>query len=241
MAYTFYRISYHHLHKDDVLKDILRYSDTSASIMICLETSKNPNTHKKTKGEHYHICVENPFDWKNYRNTILVNKYKLIGKTMKDQPSEYCLTHKVKDEDRFKVYMVKEKNNNNIYRNIDLKTIQDYIERSYPKVDIKSFQQKLMEYLETMMFGFVDSNAGLKIQDIEMEIINYICLHGKESRMACSRSRVTSYATQFIMYHIYNPYNQIDHEHGLVHNLNFSEQRYHYIMHGIKNSMNNYL
>lgn len=239
-AYTFYRISYHHCHRDNVLEDILRYSDASAGIMICLETSKNQNTHKKTKGEHYHICVENPFDWKNYRNTILVNKYKLIGKATKDQPSEYCLTHKVKDEDRFKVYMVKDKNNNNIYKNIDLKTIQDYISRSYEKIDRKSFNDQLMSQLESQMTRFVHENYNVNITQIEKDIIEYIAQHGSESKMSCSRSRVTAFTTQFLLYHLYYPHYESD-DVVLPSKMDYlSDQRYHYIMHGLKQPMSQF-
>lgn len=84
MSYAFFRISYHHIHSQQVLTDIERYADPSAGIMICLEVSSKNNTHKRTNGEHYHIAVQEPFDWKNYRNTILVNHYKLIGKATKD-------------------------------------------------------------------------------------------------------------------------------------------------------------
>lgn len=235
--YTFYRISYHHEHRDTVLNDILRYSDPSAGIMVCLETSTNKNTHKKTNGEHYHICVENPFDWKNYRNTILVNKYKLIGKATKDQPSEYCLTHKVKDEDRFKVYMVKEKNKKNIYRNIDFKTIQDYISRSFEKVERKSFNDSLMHQLESQMTRFVTEDYKVDITQIEKDIIEFIILHGFEAKMSCSRSRVTAFATQFLLYHLCYPHYGYD-DVVLPSKMEYlSDQRYHYIMYGTKNSM----
>lgn len=237
MAYTFYRISYHHKYIDDILPDIQRYADPSASVMICMETSKNKHTHKKTNGQHYHICVENPFDWKNYRNTILVNKYKLVGKSTKDQPSEYCLSHKIKDEDRFKVYMVKDKNINNIYHNIDLKTIQDYISRSFEKEDPRSFNDALMEHLRSCDFvhppDINRSTPYLSVQAIEHSIIEYIAEQGAKTQMSCTRSRVTSYATQFLMYHYTPPYH---YENGhIVEDFNFSLTRYHYIMNGLKN------
>ncbi len=240
MTYVFYRISYQHKHLPTILPDIQRYSDPSSGVMICMETSKNKNTHKRTNGEHFHICVEPPFDWKNYRNTILVNKYKLIGKATAGQPSEYCLSKNIKDEDKFKVYMTKDKNINNIYHNIDLKTIQDYISRSYEKVDCRSFSEALMEHLREMSCQFLHppnfnhSTTILSMQAIEMEIINYICEHGAKQQMSATRSRITSYATQFIMYHYVPPHH---YENGqIVEDFDFNLARYHYIMNGIKNS-----
>lgn len=207
MSYAFFRISYHHKHKQQVLNDIERYADPSAGIMICLEVSQKADTHKRTQGEHYHIAVQEPFDWKNYRNTILVNHYKLIGKATKEQPSEYCKSNNVKDEESFKVYMVKDKNENNIYKNIDIKTIQDYISRSYKKEDRRSFYDELMNHLVILNDSFIVpphvncTHFKISYGRIENECIQFIVDNGKETKMSATKSKIKSYVTQFLMYY----------------------------------------
>lgn len=234
MSYAFFRISYHHKHKDQVLADIERYADPSAGIMICLETSNKQDTHKRFQGEHYHICVEEPFDWKNYRNTILVNHYKLNGKAKKDMPTEYMKSHEVKDEETYKIYMVKDNNNNNIYKNIDLKIIQDYISRSYKKEDRRCFYDELMYHLVILNDSFImtpdinHSSYRICYGKIEQECINYIADNGKETKMSATKSKIKSYVTQFLMYHFQTPYH---YENGIqVPDIEIAGARWEYIM-----------
>lgn len=234
MSYAFFRISYHHKHKDQVLTDIERYADPSAGIMICLETSTKQDTHKRFQGEHYHVCVEEPFDWKNYRNTILVNHYKLNGKAKKDMPTEYMKSHEVRDEQTYKIYMVKDKNENNIYKNIDIKTIQDYIARSYKKEDRRSFFDELMNHLVILNDSFIipphinESNFKISYGRIESECIQFIADKGKETNMSATKSKIKSFVTQFLMYHFKTTTHYENHE--IVEDIDVRMARWEYIM-----------
>jgi hypothetical protein len=136
---------------DEVINILEKYINESTRYIITCETAKY--SHIETEGQHMHFAVED-FDKKydNFRNNVLKKKFGLRGKVNDGKPKQYGKTdkNKIRDEDKYLCYMCKEANIENIYyKNYDLKTIQDYIARSYPKEESKSaYQEALISYLD---------------------------------------------------------------------------------------------
>lgn len=106
------------------------YIDTSANYVIGLETAKD--SHQDTSGQHYHVCVdmeEKQYD--AFRKHILVNKYKLAGQAKLGHPRQYGRIRKLRDYTKMLCYTVKD--TNVVFRGYSLETIQELIEKSYPR------------------------------------------------------------------------------------------------------------
>lgn len=172
MTYTFFMGAIRHNEIENVKNTLEKFIDASASYIIAMETA--PTTHEETQGEHMHFAVE--MDDKQYdafRHTCFNNHYKLRGKAVAGKARQYGKIKQVKDETRFLSYTVKDKNI--VYRNIDLKTISDYIEKSHPKVEFRSLRTRCMEHLATISFEPI---AGLtehiQTQQIEKEVLRWL-------------------------------------------------------------------
>ena len=170
-----------------------QYLDPNAPYLIGLETSNG--SHADTSGQHYHICASmNLLQYDAFRKTILVKKYKLNGQATKGHSRQYGKEKQIRDETKMLQYTVKDKNI--IYKNIDLKTIQQLICDSYPKTTNKSKFDKLMDHLTTIPnkyphhYEFID-----KIED---EIIKYYI--DKEYNKTLSKNYLKSLVIYFIMY-----------------------------------------
>lgn len=159
---TYFYATIKHDKINDIINILEKYINENTRYIITCETAKH--THIETEGQHMHFAVED-FDKKydNFRNTVLKGKYGLRGKAKDGKPKQYGKTDKdkIRDEDKYLCYICKEANIENIYyKNYDLKTIQDYIARSYPKEESKSaYQEALMSYLEQNKHSFTRDNA----------------------------------------------------------------------------------
>lgn len=169
--YQFFMGAIPHDQIDKVQEYLVKYIDASASYIIAMETA--PNSHKETKGQHMHFAVQ--MDDKQYdlfRRACFTNYYKLRGKAIKDLPRQYGKIKHIRDETKFLSYTVKDKNI--VYRNIDLETINQYIERSHPKQDFRDKRTQCMDYLKTLSFEPI---AGLtemiQTDQIEQEILKW--------------------------------------------------------------------
>jgi hypothetical protein len=160
-----------HEEKDTIIKHLEEYIDEDRQYLVSMETSDD--SHKETEGQHFHFAVcmdEKTYD--KFRKTILVNKYKLRGQAKCGLPRQYGRIRNVRDETKFLTYMTKEKNNNLIFKNIDLEKIQQYIEDSYKKEKKTEYVDTLMQYLEGNKYLFHNSPGlnylgGMPIPEID--------------------------------------------------------------------------
>ncbi len=197
--YIFFMSAIPHKEINNVENMLQKYIDASASYIIAMETSKT--AHKETQGEHLHYAVQ--MDDKQYdafRHTCFNNTYKLRGRAVDGAPRQYGKVKQVKDETKFLQYTVKDKNI--IYKNIDLKTIQQYITSSYKKVDKVDIVQELMEHLvstrpEIVIDPYEPDN--LQIDKIELEILKYYMCYLKKDITKAYLKTLTSKYMQIYM------------------------------------------
>lgn len=142
MEYTFWFAAVTHDVSSQFIADILRYLDPSASLIVALETAQG--VHKSTNGQHYHVAAQiTNKQWNAYKE-YLVDHYQLAGKNNKQGKAHYGKIKIVRDEFKFLSYTVKDQNI--YYHNIDLQTIQKYIQGSFKKPK-ENYQDTLLDYL----------------------------------------------------------------------------------------------
>lgn len=201
MSYMFFMSAIPHKEVENVETMLCKYIDPSASYIIAMETSKT--AHKETEGEHLHYAVQ--MDDKQYdafRHTCFNNTYKLRGRAVDGLPRQYGKVKQVKDETKFLQYTVKDKNI--IYKNINLKTIQEYIQKSYKKVDKTDIVQELMEHLVSIRPEMVIDHeefdpSRIKVSAIEIEILKYYMLYLKKDITKAYLKTLTSKYMQLHM------------------------------------------
>lgn len=204
-------------HSYDFHTDLEAYIDASAAYIVAKETVKDK--HKESQGQHFHVAVEmTDKQYDSYRNTILKKKYGLRGKATADKPRQYGVVKNVRDETKFLQYTVK--NQNIIYRNIDLKTIQDYISKSYVKEEKKQFQEELMDllssydsshffHLRTQNLVYnqglpdVEPEEIIDVGKIQTEILSFNMMN---SLTPLSRNKLQYYTNLFLQYHFHPRY-----------------------------------
>lgn len=190
----------------DYVSKLEQYLDISASYIIGKEIAKG--VHHTTNGEHIHVAAQiSKETYKKFHLNYHVGQLKLLMKTKDGIAKQNGLVKTVRNETRFLSYCCKD--NNIIYKNIDLKTIQDYIEASFPKTetwenDIIDFVKlhydladKLYDNLETL-----DRNgpAYLSITtDLEELIVNYYITNSKKKCVPV-KNTIRKIVLRFLMY-----------------------------------------
>lgn len=192
-------VAAHHDCSMTLISDLKTYIDPSAQLLVAFETVKDK--HKKTNGEHYHFCVNPMTDkqYDNFRKTILVNKMLLSGQARNGVPRQYGRIKSIRDETKLLQYTCKDKN---IYsENIDLKTLQEYIEKSYPKKDSpKDFVSALMTYLDSKNSSFyLPGIDDPQYSCIELAILQYYITENIGKPV--SKTTLRSLTTRYLMYH----------------------------------------
>lgn len=189
-----------------------KYIVWDARYIIAKEVAKG--AHKETNGEHIHVAVDmTKKEYDAFRNTVLVKKYNLRGKAEKDLPRQYGIVKNVRNEMKMLSYTVKSKNI--IYRNIDLETIQDYIEKSFEKTDNKKdFQQDLMYYLRGLSSSYIVDTPRtqnklvngvmtttnvqeINFKGIQSDILRYWVLNASKPLSRCQLQFYTNLYLQF--------------------------------------------
>lgn len=121
-----------------------KYIDPTAPYIIGLETAKD--THQDTSGQHFHVCVNmTDKQYDSFRNTILVKHYGLRGQARGGRPRQYGSVRNVRDHTKMLQYTVKDQNI--IYKNYSLDTIQDLIQSSYHRPDKRDLHSDVIKYL----------------------------------------------------------------------------------------------
>lgn len=209
MLFFFAQIA--HSEEPSVREQLEKYITEDARYIVAKETSTT--SHKETNGEHLHFAVDmTKKEYDAFRNTVLVKKYQLRGKAQKDLPKQYGTVKNVRDEMKMLSYTVKDKNIE--FRNMDLKTIQEYIEKSYKKEEKKTYQQDLMEYLKSFEPDyfmetpktFIQTNNGdmfsTEVQDInfrkiQAEILQHWVMNSSKPLSRCQLQFYTNLYLQF--------------------------------------------
>jgi hypothetical protein len=131
-----------------------------------LETANG--VHKSTNGQHYHVAAQiTNKQWNAYKE-FLVDHYQLAGKNNKQGKAHYGKIKIVRDESKFLSYTVKDQNI--YYKNIDLPTIQQYIQGSFKKPK-ENYQDTLLEHLYNIRPSFTSSYNKIDIQQLEKTIL----------------------------------------------------------------------
>lgn len=201
-------VALEHSYKDDFVKDIESYLDDDAKYILAMEVAKDK--HVETKGEHFHFVgdmTDNQYD--KFRKTILVKKYERQGVARNGVGRQYGKIGKIRDETKLMQYTCKD--NNIIYRKIDLKTIQDLIQKSYHREDRKFPLKALMEHLRANSHAHYQDMTDdpdwddhkVEYVQIEFDIIQFY-LDNSTCEKTLTKSQIKSITTKYLMY--YTPY-----------------------------------
>lgn len=189
-------------------KKLEQYLDISAAYIIGLETAKG--VHHTTNGEHIHVAAQIDKDtYKKFHLNYHVGQLKLIMKTKDGIAKQNGLIKTVRNETRFLAYTCKD--NNIIYRNIDLKTLQEYIEESFPKVetwenDIIDFIKQNFDPSDTLEdesedLGHQGPAYHRLPQLVECIIVNYYITNSKKKSVP-ARTTIKKLVCRYMMYEI---------------------------------------
>lgn len=208
-------VALEHSNKDDFVKDVESYLDDDARYIIAMETAKDK--HIETKGEHFHFVgdmTDKQYD--TFRKTILVKKYERQGVARNGVGRQYGKIGKIRDETKLMQYTCKEAKykDNLIFKKIDLKTIQDLIQKSYQKEDRQFPLKELMEHLKANSMYFYDSVydecdrlesvCSVRYDKIEFAIIQFY-LDNSTCEKTLTKSQIKSITTKFLMYYTHLP------------------------------------
>lgn len=212
-------VALEHSYKDDFVKDIESYLDDDARYIIAMEVAKDK--HVETKGEHYHFVgdmTDKQYD--SFRKTILVKKYTRQGQARNGVGRQYGKIGKIRDETKLMSYTVKDKNI--IYKKIDLKIIQELIQKSYHKEDRQFPLKELMVYLKDRSNNYyveaqevVSGSKPMLVSytEIEYDIIRFY-LQNSSCEKTLTRSQIKSLTTKYLMY--YTPFQNITDIHRYI-------------------------
>lgn len=207
-----------HSFKDELVKDIESYLDDDARYILAMETCIGK--HQDTSGQHYHFVgdmTEEQYD--AFRKTIIVKKYKRQGVAKGDIARQYGKIGNIRDVTKLMQYTVKD--GNIIYKNIDLKTIQDLITSSYKKEERQFPFKELMEYLKTNSNNYYDNEVDngwiheshVEFNKIEFDIIQFY-LDNSTCEKTVTKSQIKSIVTKYLMY--YTPFKNINHIYSYI-------------------------
>jgi len=213
-------IALEHSYKDDLCKDLEGYLDTSAAYILAMETVKDK--HIETKGQHFHFVGHmTDVQYDSFRKTIIVKKYKRQGIAKDGIGRQYGKVRKIRDETKLMQYTVKDYNI--IYKNIDLKTIQELYRKSYHAEDRRFPFEELMEHLKAnsnLYYHIVgeykhSQTRQVDFRSIETAIIQFYLNHSKCEKIV-TKSQLKSITTRYLMY--YSQFINIDDIYNYIHN-----------------------
>lgn len=200
----FFFLALPHSYKDQLWEYLNNYLHPSARLVMAWETSQF--THKETNGEHFHIaCDMSDNTYEAFKKTIIIKQFKLRGQARDGIGRQYGVISekKIRDETKFLSYTLK--NNNYIFRNFDLETLQSLYSKSYIKDIEKSLDQKVCEYLIDNKIEF-EIKQYITIENIERFILMYFMTNQKR----LCKSRLKSLAIEYMMNYMPNAKNHLD-------------------------------
>lgn len=187
-----------HKHIDELLNMMEHYK--IEKYIIALETVSN-GTHKETNGEHIHFVINtNKRVFNSFKET-LKNTYKLSGKNGKTgRYTGWINSGKVKDEDKFISYTVKDKNVK--WKGYKSDEIQKALDKSFQKKE--TMIDELMKYLaqykcEESKTRYDQRDTGDKYDtlNLQMEIIKF----HMDRKVRICKSQVKNLALTYLQLH----------------------------------------
>ncbi len=167
-----FMVALSHTESSNFQQYLEKYLDPLAPYIISLETAKD--THSDTSGQHFHICCQmTDKQYDSFRKTILVKHYQLKGQARDGHARQYGRVRSIRDETKMLQYTVKDKNI--IYKNIDLKTIQDLIQASFHRPEKRNIREECLTYLTDHMCDYTLSsdNTPEDYSQIEKAVIRF--------------------------------------------------------------------
>ena len=195
--FLFWFVAITHDKVDSYIECLEKYLEPSAAYVVSKETAKG--VHKETNGQHIHIAAE--LDVKTYNlfhDNIHKKKLKLLLKAKDGIGKQVGRTKEVRDQTKFLQYTVKDKNI--IYRNIDLKTIQEWIERSYPKTE--SWEEQIIHYFKIQYVEPPDWSIviqGYQITQLEDLVIQFY-IENSKTKAVPTRNYIKRLILRYLMY-----------------------------------------
>lgn len=184
--YQFWFVAIRHDEVVQYTKQLEKYLDPSASYIIAKETAVG--VHRTTNGQHIHVAAELDLSTYNrFHKNIHVEQMRLRRKANADGGKQVGRVRNVRDELKMLSYTCK--NENILYKNVELKQIQEYIEKSFPKAE--DWDTQVMNYIKENMHN----NDYDKIEDL---IIDYYVQYSKKRSL--TRHKIKSYITKYLMY-----------------------------------------
>ena len=189
IEYLFWFVAIKHSQVEEYINHLDKYLDPSAALIVAKEVANK--VHKDTNGEHIHVAAE--MDKKTYNkfhNNIHTEQMKLRKKAIKDGGGKQVGRVKdVRDDMRMLAYTVKDENI--IYRNIDLKTIQEYIEVSFPKKE--DWDNDLIQHI------IMNQVNDLNLRELENHILDFYI--ESKSKPNLTSSKLKQIMLRYYMYH----------------------------------------
>lgn len=204
-------VALEHCLKGQLQNDVESYMDPSGCYILAMETAKDK--HVETKGEHFHYVGDMSLkQYDSFRKTILVAKYKRQGVARNGIGRQYGRIGKIRDETKLMTYTVKDENI--IFKNIDLKTIKEYIRESYKKEDRQMPIEQLMLSLQNASSTFTSLTGNeyhYEFYKIELAIIQFYMLNSNHKKVL-SKAQVRNLTTRYLMYYTNSPNIQLIHQ-----------------------------
>jgi hypothetical protein len=189
-SFLFWFVALEHDKVSEYIRHLEKYIDPSGAFIIAKETAKG--VHHETKGQHIHIACElDVATYNKFHKNIHVEQLKLRRKACPTKGGKQVgRVHNVRDEMKMLSYTCK--NENITYKNIDLKTIQLYIENSYPKKE--DWDNDIIDYV------ILHTVNPRNLEEIEDHIIDFYIKNSKK-KATLTRAKVKQIALRYLMYH----------------------------------------
>lgn len=140
--------------------------------------------------EHYHFLVKmgSNTDYHNFKQTVFIKKYKLRGRAIKDQPRQYGKVTNINDVEKAYAYTLKSKNTDLIRTNLKDEEIEEFMEKSYKKKDLK-------KQLQDMIKDIYIPPDETELKKIQTNMIRQIYTHiiKNDTDLSLSRTAINSY------------------------------------------------
>lgn len=128
---------------DYIEQTLLEYDSVTQYLIACETTLES---HLETEGQHMHFLVRMSVKhYKNFADRVFKRKYALRGRAMPNKPRQYGKLKEINDLERMGSYTCKE---NNLRTNIDSKTIERWIKKSFEQKEVDTWREKVFEALD---------------------------------------------------------------------------------------------
>lgn len=166
--------------------------------LIGLETTTD--SHKESNGEHIHFLVQmNDKDYHKFSKRLFIEKYKLRGRALKDQPRQYGKVNQINDITRMAAYTLKD---GNIRSNMTEEQLADYKQITFKKTEKDDFRKELMAFIKKdlgVLLCHYDCPRDPTFIEIVQSIIKYY--RSLSNKLTLSKSQIEQHTRYYQLYH----------------------------------------